>query len=945
MENYLLNSFKTSLLNENIESNLNYQHKLLSNKNEKIIGTLRRELEECDEFIISVAFITESGVTMILEQLRSLNERGVKGKILTGDYLTFTQPKGLKKLMEFGNIDVRLVSEEKFHAKGYFFRKKDIWTMIIGSSNLTQTALTTNFEWNLKINSLKDGKIAKNILDNFYNIFNSVSKLTDERLNEYEENYLMYKSFNKKIKAQEKKLNEKEVKPNIMQVQALKNLESLRSYAKRGLLISATGTGKTYLSGFDVKNAKAERVLFIAHRKTILSKAKETFETIIKDKKMGIYDGNMGEEDYLFAMIQTMSKKEHLEKFPKDYFDYIIIDEVHHGGAKSYQSLINYFTPRFMLGMTATPERGDNFDIYELFHHNIAYEIRLHDALREELLCPFHYFGISDIEVDGELITEKTAVKKLTADERVNHIIEKSRFYSYSGDKLHGLIFVSRVEEAIELTEKMKNRGIRCEVLTGEDSDSKREKTISDLEEGKIEYIITVDIFNEGVDIPCINQVILLRPTESSIVYIQQLGRGLRKYDGKEYVVILDFIGNYEKNFLIPVAVSQDNSYDKEYMKRFIMNGTDMIPGQSSIIFEEIVKERIFENINKNNFSTKKNIERDFNLLEKQLGRIPILYDFFQRNMIDPSVILKYKKTYDEILRIMRPKIDFGKISPTENNYLRYISSFLTPAKRVHEMVILSLILKNKKIEIEEIEKELKDRYNLIEQRENIENGLKHLAKKIFISLSTAKEFYPLIEKYGDYYICCKDFEKSYRENSYFKGLVDDLIKYNLAYVEKNYKQETKEGILKYKGYTKQEAFWYLNLDFNNGYQVSGYTVFEKERKVILFITLDDTGISADYDNTFYDNRRVTWFSKAQRYLEKNGKITIEGKIAENYYTLEVFIKKKLGENFYYLGQVERVVNPKEIINSYGKSVVEYELVLRNEIEEKLFKYLIKNCP
>lgn len=945
MENYLLNSFRTSLLNENIESNLNYQHKLLSNKNEKIISTLRRELEECDEFIISVAFITESGVTMILEQLRSLNERGVKGQILTGDYLTFTQPKALKKLMGFENIDIRLVSEEKFHAKGYFFRKKDIWTMIIGSSNLTQTALTVNFEWNLKINSLKDGKIAKNILDNFYNIFNSISKLTDEKLKEYEENYLMYKNFNKKIKRQEKSLIEKEVKPNVMQIQALKNLESLRSYAKRGLLISATGTGKTYLSGFDVKNVRAERVLFIAHRKTILSKAKETFETIIKDKKMGIYDGRIGEEDYIFAMIQTMSKKEHLEKFPKDYFDYIIIDEVHHGGAKSYQSLINYFTPKFMLGMTATPERGDNFDIYELFHHNIVYEIRLHDALREELLCPFHYFGISDIEVDGELITEKTAIKKLTADERVNHIIEKSRFYGYSGDKLHGLIFVSRVEEAIELTEKMKSRGIRCEVLTGEDSDSKREKTILDLEEGKIEYIITVDIFNEGVDIPCINQVILLRPTESSIVYIQQLGRGLRKYEGKEYVVILDFIGNYEKNFLIPVAVSQDNSYDKEYMKRFIMNGTDMIPGQSSIIFEEIVKERIFENINKNNFSTKKNIERDFNLLEKQLGRIPMLYDFFQRNMIDPSVILKYKKTYDEILRIMRPKIDFGKISPAENNYLRYISSFLTPAKRVHEMVILSLILENKKIDIEDIENELKDRYNLIEQRENIENGLKHLAKEIFISLSTAKEFYPLIEKYGDYYICCKDFEKSYRENSYFKGLVDDLIKYNLAYVEKNYKQETKEGILKYKGYTKQEAFWYLNLDFNNGYQVSGYTVFEKERKVILFITLDDTGISADYDNTFYDNRRVTWFSKAQRYLEKNGKITIEGKIAENYYTLEVFIKKKLGENFYYLGQVERVVNPKEIINSYGKSVVEYELVLRNEIEEKLFKYLIKNCP
>lgn len=941
MEEHLLNSLKTSLLNENIESNLNYQHKLLSNKSEKIISNLRRELEQCDEFIISVAFITESGVTMILEQLKNLNRRGIKGKILTGDYLTFTQPKALKKLMEFENIDIRVVSEEKFHAKGYFFRKDNLWSMIIGSSNLTQTALTINFEWNLKINSLKDGKIAKDILENFYNLFNSVEKLTIEKLSLYEKTYLMYNSYNKKIKAQEKKFLQAEIKPNIMQIQALENLKSLRSYEKRGLLISATGTGKTYLSAFDVKNAKAERVLFIAHRKTILSKAKETFETIIKDKKMSIYGEQTGEEEYIFAMIQTMSKKEHLEKFSKEYFDYIIIDEVHHGGAKSYQTLINYFTPKFMLGMTATPERGDNFDIYQLFHHNIAYEIRLYDALREGLLCPFHYFGVSDIEVDGELINEKTAVKKLTAEERVNHIIEKSRFYGYSGDKLHGLIFVSRVEEAIELTKKMQSRGVKCEVLTGEDTDSKREKAISDLEVGKIDYIITVDIFNEGIDIPCINQVILLRPTESSIVYIQQLGRGLRKYEGKEYVVILDFIGNYEKNFLIPVAVSQNNSYDKDYMKRFIMNGTDMIPGQSSIIFEEIVKERIFENINKSNFSTKKNIEKDFNLLEKQLGRVPMLYDFFKHNMIDPSVILKYKKTYDEVLKIMKPQMEFGKINSLENNFLRYISTFFTPAKRIHEMVILSLVLQNRKVNTEDVEGELKERYNLVDQRENIENGFRHLAKEIFISLSTAKEYSPLIEKYSDYYIWCEEFRDSYIKNSYFKDLVDDLIKYNLAYVEKNYKQVAKQSILKYKEYTKQEAFWYLNLDFNNGYQVSGYTVFEKERKVVLFITLDEVGISADYNNDFFDNRRVTWFSKAQRYLEKNGKLTAEGKIAKNYYTLEVFIKKKLGENFYYLGQVEKVVNPKEMVNSSGKNVVEYELILKSEIEENLFKYLI----
>ena len=641
-------------------------------------------------------------------------------------------------------------------------------------------------------------------------------------------------------------------------------------------------------------------------------------------------------------MIQTLSKENHMTKFSPDYFDYIVVDEVHHGGAKSYQSVLNYFIPKFLLGMTATPERGDNFDIYKLFDNNIAYEIRLHDALKEELLSPFHYFGISDIEIDGELINEKSGIKKLTADARVNHIIEKSRFYGYSGDKIHGLIFVSRIDEALLLEEKFQERGVKAIALTGDDSDEKRERSIAQLENGEIEYIITVDIFNEGVDIPCVNQVILLRPTESSIVYIQQLGRGLRKYPDKEYVVILDFIGNYEKNFLIPIAVSQNSNYDKDYMKRFIMNGTDMIPGQSSIIFEEIVKERIFENINRTNFSTKKNIEKDFILLEKQLGRVPMLYDFFEKNMIEPSVILKYKKTYDEVLRILKPREEFPTLDSRESNYLTFLSSFFTPAKRVHEMVILQELLNKERVSIEEIGKILEERYSLYNQEESIENGVKHLAKEIFVSLSTAKEFLPIVERYEDDIVLSGDFKKSYEGKLYFKNLIDDLIRYNLAYVEKNYKQREEETILRYKEYSKQEAFWYLNLDFNNGYQVSGYTVFEEQRKVILFITLDDTPPFTQYDNKFYDNRRFTWYSKNQRCLSRNGKLTAEGKIAENYYILEAFIKKKSGENFYYIGKVKEVLNPKEIVNYKGNSVVEYELLLKDEIEENLYNYLLE---
>lgn len=941
MRDILIDSIKTSLIDRNMESILSYQHKLISNREEKIVSLIRRELENCDEFIISVAFVTLGGVTMILEQLKDLEVRGVKGKVLTGDYLTFTQPKALKKLLEFKNIELKVLSDEKFHAKGYFFRKGDIWTMIVGSSNLTQTALTVNFEWNLKINSLKDGKIATEILNNFYDIFNKIPALDMASLLEYERVYNLSKEYTKKKKQEIREY--KEITPNIMQKQALENLNNLRKYERKSLLISATGTGKTYLSAFDVRNANPKRVLFIAHRKTILQKAKETYENILRDKKIVIYgEEDIDEADVVFAMIQTLSKENHMTKFSPDYFDYIVVDEVHHGGAKSYQSVLNYFIPKFLLGMTATPERGDNFDIYKLFDNNIAYEIRLHDALKEELLSPFHYFGISDIEIDGELINEKSGIKKLTADARVNHIIEKSRFYGYSGDKIHGLIFVSRIDEALLLEEKFQERGVKAIALTGDDSDEKRERSITQLENGEIEYIITVDIFNEGVDIPCVNQVILLRPTESSIVYIQQLGRGLRKYPDKEYVVILDFIGNYEKNFLIPIAVSQNSNYDKDYMKRFIMNGTDMIPGQSSIIFEEIVKERIFENINRTNFSTKKNIEKDFILLEKQLGRVPMLYDFFEKNMIEPSVILKYKKTYDEVLRILKPREEFPTLDSRESNYLTFLSSFFTPAKRVHEMVILQELLNKERVSIEEIGKILEERYSLYNQEESIENGVKHLAKEIFVSLSTAKEFLPIVERYEDDIVLSGDFKKSYEGKLYFKNLIDDLIRYNLAYVEKNYKQREEETILRYKEYSKQEAFWYLNLDFNNGYQVSGYTVFEEQRKVILFITLDDSSSFTSYDNQFLDDRRVTWYSKKQRCLSRKGKLTAEGRIAENYYTLEVFIKKQLGENFYYLGKVDRVLGAKEIINKSGDQLVEYELLLKNEIENSLYQYIIK---
>jgi len=872
VENILLEALKTSSIDFNIDSDEKYQYELITNGEEKIVTRLRKYFEDCDEFIISVAFITMGGISLFLEELKNLENKGIKGKILTGDYLTFTEPKALKKLLSYKNIDLKVATNRKHHTKAYFFRKGNVWTLIVGSSNLTQDALTVNFEWNIKVNSLENGKIVKSILETFNKEFDNLKTLTEEDIENYQKKYEQLKKL---IEVNNQNLDLDEIKPNSMQVQALKNLEETRKENDRALLISATGTGKTYLSAFDVKQAKAKKILFVAHRKVILERSKISYQRILKNKNMEIFDSNFqinNKDEVVFAMVQTLNKEKNLNIFPKDYFDYIIIDEVHHGGAKTYQSIFEYFKPKFLLGITATPERTDDFNIYQLFNYNVAYEIRLQDAMKEELLCPFHYFGISDIVIDGESIDEKTSIKNLTSDIRVKHILEKSLYYSYSGEKLHCLVFVSKVEEAKILVEKFLEQGIKAIALSSENSDNEREEAIRKLEQGEIEYIISVDIFNEGVDIPCVNQVILLRPTTSAIVYIQQLGRGLRKHKNKAYTVVLDFIGNYEKNFLIPIAISQNNSYDKDFMKRFLMNATDFY------------------------FSNRKLIEEDFKLLEKQLGRIPYLYDFYEKNMLSPTVILKYKKDYDEVLKNIAPKYRVGNLNNIEKKFLIFLSTFFTPAKRIHEMLILKETLVKQKLNIIETEKILKDKYSLNNQENNIRNAFEHLSKEIFITLSTTKSFEPVLYKKDEEYYLDENFKNSYKNNSYFKILVDDLIKYNLAFAEKNYNNFVKESIKLFGEYTKQEAFWYLNLNFNNGFQVSGYTPFENERKLLI-------------------------------------------KIAENFYEINVFVKKNNGENFYYLGDVEKVISAKEIKDSQGKSMVKYIFKLKKDVKKELLDY------
>lgn len=389
---------------------------------------------------------------------------------------------------------------------------------------------------------------------------------------------------------------------------------------------------------------------------------------------------------YIFATIQTLSRDSHLNLFSEDYFDYILIDEVHKAGADSYKKVMAHFQPEFFLGMTATPERTDGQNIYELFDYNIAYEIRLQDALDNDMLCPFIYFGVKDIEVDGHLIDEKTNIANLTSNERVKHILQKIDFYGISREKVKGLIFCSSKQEAYELASKLNLNGKTCRALTGDDNIETRNEVVSQLEKGELDYILTVDIFNEGIDIPSVNQVVMLRNTQSSIVFVQQLGRGLRKHDSKEYVTIIDFIGNYKNNYLIPIALFGDKSMNKDNYRRELRE-PNILNGLTTINFEEVAKEQIFKSITNTNLSNRAILKEAYMETKNRLGRTPNLSDFWKLDSLDPYVFFDTFNHYGEVIASFEKDDQFIKI-PELNGFLTFLCKELSNGKRKEELYL-----------------------------------------------------------------------------------------------------------------------------------------------------------------------------------------------------------------------------------------------------------------
>ncbi|MBY6777863.1 DUF3427 domain-containing protein [Clostridium botulinum] len=959
MQDEILKASKTGLINSMINSNLALIPKLIINdysKGSKVLNELISELNKCEEFFISVAFITSSGITPLLETLKNLNKKGIKGKILTTDYLNFSEPKALKKLLEFPNIEIKLYSKENFHTKGYIFKYSDHYKLIVGSSNLTQSALTKNKEWNLKISSLEEGSLAEGVISEFNNLWNEADELTLEWIDTYEDIYKKQIEYTRKSTVPS--LAQYKLKPNKMQVAAIQSLNKLRENGEnKGLLISATGTGKTYLSAFELRNYNPNKALFIVHREQIAKQALNSFKNVFGDtRSMGILSGTSKnlDKDFIFCTVQTLSKDAVLYDFSKDEFDYIVIDEVHKAGANSYQKIIDYFTPKFLLGMTATPERSDDFDIFKMFNHNIAYEIRLKQALEEDLLCPFHYFGVSDITIDGAPLNEKSDFRYLVAQERVKHIIDKINFYGYCGERVKGLIFCSNKKEAIELSNIFNARGYRTVALTGENSQSEREEVIERLEQDELynclDYIFTVDIFNEGVDIPTVNQVVMLRPTQSSIVFVQQLGRGLRKSKFKEYVVIIDFVGNYNNNFLIPIALSGDRTFNKDTLRKYVMEGTRLIPGCSTINFDEVSKKKIFESIDVANFNDIKLIKESYNKLKQKIGKIPTLSDFDTYNSIDPLRIFNSKSlgSYHKFLKKYEKEYKI-ELNNSQELFIEFISKKLASGKRPHELLLIESAINNETDLVSKLKSKLKETYNFDFTCTTKTNVINVLTNEF--PTGTGKKTYAeciFVEKQDSDYIISKIF-KEHLENKYFKNMVLELIKFGIDRYNKDYSNKYMNTCFQlYQKYTYEDVCRLLEWEKGEvALNIGGYKYDKITKTYPVFINYDKSENITDtinYEDRFLCESQLIAISKSGRTISSED-IVQAYNAEKDGVEMSLFVRKnkddKISKEFYFLGKIKTIDIPHGFtMKNTTKTAVEIKYQLITPVREDIYEYI-----
>lgn len=740
--------------------------------------------------------------------------------------------------------------------------------------------------------------------------------------------------------------------PNKMQVKALEGIQEIRKIGEnKALLISATGTGKTYLAAFDVKKVRPNRLLFLAHREQLLNQAMESFERVFGEQiTCGKLTGGYQQYGcpYLFSTVQTISKDEQLYSFKPHEFDYIIVDESHRAGAQSYQKILNYFKPQFLLGMTATPERTDEHNICADFDYNIAYEIRLQEAMQEDMLCPFHYFGISEITVDGNLIDDTTDFKHLISEERTKNIIEQINRYGHDGPNVRGLVFCSRNDEAAKLSEQFNQYGFKTVALSGSDSGEYREEMIWRLESDgtdALDYIFSVDLFNEGLDVPTLNQIVMLRPTQSAIIFVQQLGRGLRKAANKEFVVILDFIGNYKNNFMIPMALSDDRSYNKDTIRRYTVEGTRVIPGASTINFDEISRSKIYEAIDQVNFRSVKYMRESYTNLKYRLGRIPKLMDFETHDAMDLEVLFTGSiGSYHEFLKKYEPEYK-TKFNAIQEEILLFVSKKFAVGKRPHELLVLKYILADDPDPLKQMENELSGRYGISVKAKTIINVYNILTNQF--QVGAAKNSFENAVFLEDQRPAASFYEQL--KDDRFKTALMELVDYGLYRNDKYYgKHYQKSSFSLYQKYSYEDVCRLLEWEKNEvSLNIGGYKYDEKSATYPVFINYhksDEIESSINYEDRFIAPSSLIAISKSGRSIESND-VQVALNAQQLGVDMELFVRKnkddKTSKEFYYLGKMFPTGEATEIVmTEANKKAVEIHYQLDVPVREDIYAYL-----
>ncbi|MCS5421722.1 MULTISPECIES: DEAD/DEAH box helicase family protein [Psychrilyobacter] len=654
-------AIKKSLFNKEVES-ITYNPNLVVNTNIKNIKDKVQNLLRTSKRVdIAVSYAVWSGLSLIYQDLKNFDSNS---RIIVTTEGMVTDPRSLRKLLELpmeSKVYTPRLGDKGFHLKTYLGEGEDQCKIILGSSNISARAFGLVHELAVEINSTKDGYIIEEHTDIFNNIWeDSLSKtITTELIKQYTQLFNEKKTFNKRIHDFQLKNN---IIPNYMQEKALIELKKCREESEKGLVIAATGTGKTYLSAFDVKQFEAKKVLFLVHNRLILSSAIETFQKVFPNKKLlELNSSNLRtihSSDIIFTTDKTAYS--HLyNKFPDDYFDYIIYDEAHKIGENTnYHNLIDFFNPQFTLGITATPERTEDPKfLFDIFDYTVPYEIRLLDAMNHQLVCPFTYYGL-DLE---EKLLEPN--QKFNYYELAKFMRQQLNEKGHFGEKLKGIVFCSQMAEANKLSIELNNIGINTKSITSnnsnrEDVEDYIKRLKSDV--GDIELLCVVNKFNEGVDIPDINTIFMVRNTTSSIIYLQQLGRGLRKTeDPHKYVTVFDIIGNSNNNYSIAEVLTGNTTADKRTLFEHANEEFESVSPFINVKIEKKAMENIINSIS-NNFKVESRLKTkiiDELYRFKEIPRLVELYnnpnfkelDLLQllcKNFYEPFMN-KYVEKYD----------------------------------------------------------------------------------------------------------------------------------------------------------------------------------------------------------------------------------------------------------------------------------------------------------